>query len=94
MQDMGESFTRQLLCGVARVVSSEEQHDLGLVENGGELGGTLGTDLVAPETVNDGWSRDGQGAGLSAGADTKANAWGRFKPPSSILERLQRQVAL
>ena len=28
------------------------------------------------------------------GADTKANAWGRFEPPSSILERLQRQVAL
>ena len=33
-------------------------------------------------------------ANVSAGADTKANTPGRFECPSSLLERLQRRVAL
>ena len=33
-------------------------------------------------------------ANVSAGADTKANTSGRFECPSSLLERLQRRVAL
>ena len=48
--------------------------DLRLLEDGGERGGALGSDAVAPETASEG--QDGNGderVGVSMGADTKAN---------------------
>ena len=47
--------------------------DLGLLEDGGERGCALGSDVVVVETVQERQSRDGWRAGVSAGADTKAN---------------------
>ena len=57
-----------------------ELRDLGLVEDGRELGDALDSDRVAQETATEGWSEDGQKSGVSAGADTKANAWGGGAP--------------
>ena len=58
-----------------------ELGDLRLLENGGELRGILGSDLVEAETVTAGWSEDGQKSGVSAGADIKANAWQAVRVP-------------
>ena len=48
--------------------------DLSLLEDGGERGGALGSDAVVTEPVNERRGRDGERAGMSAGADIKANA--------------------
>ena len=62
--------------------------DLRLFEDGGELGGALGSDLVRAETAKEGRSEDGQKSGVSRGADTKANTFGsRFKPHSALQAR-------
>ena len=53
--------------------------DLGLLEDGGERGCALGADVVVVETVQERQSGDGERAGVSAGADTKANAWGGWR---------------
>ena len=52
-----------------------ELGDLRLLEDGGELRGTLGSDVVEAEPVNKRWSENGQKSGMSSGADTKANTW-------------------
>ena len=43
------------------------------LESLGERYGALVSDLVALETVRERWGKNGQRAGVSAGADTKAN---------------------
>ena len=53
-----------------------ELGDLGLHEDGRELGGALRTDGVVLETVRNGWSSDDEKASVSTGADTKANTTG------------------
>ena len=54
-----------------------ELGDLGLLEDGGELRGSLGSDAVVLETATEGWSEDGQKSGVSAaGADIKASTFG------------------
>ena len=40
----------------------------------GERGSSFGTEAVFIETVRERWGENGQRAGVSAGADTKANA--------------------
>ena len=52
-----------------------ELADLGLLEDGSELGDALDSDLVDAETAKERQSGDGERAGMSAGADTKANTW-------------------
>ena len=51
--------------------------DLRLLEDGGERGGALGSDAVAPETASEGQDGNGERVGVSMGADTKANTMGR-----------------
>ena len=46
--------------------------DLRLLEDGGERGGALDSDVVAIETVGEGRSEDGKRAAVSRGADSKA----------------------
>ena len=58
-----------------------ELADLGLLEDGGELGDALVSDRVVAETATEGWSEDGQKSGVSAGADTKANTWEVVRVP-------------
>ena len=48
-----------------------ELGDLRLFEDGGERGGALVSDEVALETAKEGWSGDGERAGVAAGADTQ-----------------------
>ena len=53
-----------------------ELGDLRLLEDGGELRGAFGSDVVLLETVNERRGEDGETEGVSRGADTKANAFG------------------
>ena len=48
-----------------------------LLEDSGERGSALVSDLVVPETANKGRSEDGGRVSVSTGADTKANTLGR-----------------
>ena len=43
--------------------------DLRLLEDGGERGGALVSDLVASETASEGWGGDGERVGVSMGID-------------------------
>ena len=52
-----------------------ELGDLRLLEDCGERGGALGSDVVAFETASEGWDGDGERVGVSMGADTTANTW-------------------
>ena len=54
--------------------SALELRDLGLLEDGRELGDALRSDAVALETVRKGRGEDDEKASMSAGADTKGNA--------------------
>ena len=47
--------------------------DLRLLEDGSERGGALDSDVVVSETAGEWWSKDGERAAVSRGADTKAN---------------------
>ena len=47
--------------------------DLRLLEDGGERGGALVSDVVASETASEGWGGDGERVGVSMGVDRKAN---------------------
>jgi hypothetical protein len=47
--------------------------DLRLLEDGGERGGALVSDLVASETASEGWDGDGERVGVSMGIDRKAD---------------------
>ena len=51
--------------------------DLRLLEDGSERGGAVGSDVVARETVNERRNEDGATAGVSRGADEKANTMGQ-----------------
>ena len=53
--------------------------DLGLLEDGSELGDALVSDPVVANTAKERQSGDGERAGVSAGADTRANTRGRFE---------------
>ena len=54
-----------------------EVGDLRLVEDGSKRGGTVVSDVVVPETASEGQDGHGEKVGVSTGADTKANTWGR-----------------
>ena len=47
--------------------------DVRLFEDGGELGGTLVSDVDVRQTVSEEQSGDGERSGVSRGIDTKAN---------------------
>ena len=47
--------------------------DLRLLEDGGERGGALGSDVVAPEAASEGQDGNGERVDVSMGADTRAN---------------------
>ena len=51
--------------------------DLRLLEDGGERGGALDSDVVAPETAGEGQDGNGERVGVSMGADRKASSLGR-----------------
>jgi hypothetical protein len=55
--------------------------DLRLLEDGGERGGALITDIVVVETASEGWGGDGERVSVSMGIDTKANTLGRRRTP-------------
>ena len=55
--------------------------DLRLLEDGGERGDALGSDVVAPNTASEGQDGNDERVGVSMGADTKANALGRWRTP-------------
>ena len=61
-----------------------ELGDLRLLEDGGELRGALGSDVVLPETVNERRGEDGETEGVSRGADTKANTLGAAAHSSEV----------
>ena len=65
-----------------------------LVEDCSKRGGALVSDVVGPETASEGWRGDGERVSMSTGADTKANTRDLVRAPGSLLERLQRVVAL
>ena len=50
----------------------------------------MGSDAVATEPVNERWSGSGEPAGVSSGADTKANALGA----GGALELLEHAILL
>ena len=50
--------------------------DLRLLEDGGERGKALDSDVVPPETASEGQDRNGERVGVSMGADTKASTRG------------------
>ena len=52
-----------------------EVGDLCLVENGSERSGALVSKAVAFETASEGWDGSSERAGVSMGADRKANTW-------------------
>ena len=58
----------------------------------GERGSSFGTEAVVLETVRERWGENGQKAGVSAGADTKANTLGTGgalqRGQGALLERL------
>ena len=68
--------------------------DLRLLEDGGERGGALGSDLVSRDTASDGQDGNGERVGVSMGADTKANTQELVREAGGLLERLQCRVAL
>ena len=69
--------------------------DLCLFENGSKRGGALISDPVLLETVNERRDEDGERAGVSAGADTKANTLGAAAHLSSeILVSLRTAASL
>jgi hypothetical protein len=68
--------------------------DLRLLEDGGEHGGTLISDVVATKTASEGQDGNGERVGVSMGADTKANTLELVREAGGLLERLQRRVAL
>ena len=51
--------------------------DLRLLEDGGERGGALGSDVVVRDTVSEGQDGNGERVGVSMGADTRTNTLGR-----------------
>ena len=57
--------------------SALEMGDHCLLEDGGERRGALVSDAVFFETASKGWGGDGERVGVSMGADTKSNTWGR-----------------
>ena len=57
--------------------------DLRLLEDGSERGGALSSYAVAGETASEGQNGNGESAGLSMGADRKANALVREGPAYS-----------
>ena len=59
-----------------------ELGDSRLFEDGSERGGALIFDVVLLETVNERRDEDGETAGVSRGADMKANASGRRRTPA------------
>ena len=63
--------------------------DLRLLEDGGERGGALGSDVVAPETASEGQDGNGERVGVSMGADTKANMCGSGAPEVGDLRLLE-----
>ena len=63
-----------------------ELGDLGLLEDGRELGDALVSDAVAVETVRKGRGGDDENASVSAGADMKANAFGAAAHSSEVTE--------
>ena len=67
--------------------------DLRLLEDGGERGGTLISDLVVPQTVSEEQSGDGVKEQACQWALTR-NLGAGFRAPGGLLERLQRGVAL
>ena len=52
----------------------------------GERGSSFGTEAVVLETVRERWGENGQKAGVSAGADMKANAFGAAAHSSEVTE--------
>ena len=68
--------------------------DLRLLEDGGERGGALGSDVVACHAASEGPEGNGERVGVSTGADRKANAQGPVRGSCGLLELLQRGVAL
>ena len=50
-----------------------ELSDPRLLEDGGERGDALGSDVVAPNTASEGQDGNDERVGVSMGADTKAN---------------------
>ena len=58
-----------------------EVGDLRLLEDGGERGDALGSDVVAPNTASEGQDGNDERVGVSMGADTKANTLGRWLTP-------------
>jgi hypothetical protein len=56
--------------------SALEVGDLRLLEDGGERGGALNSDLVVPQTESEEQSGDGERSGVSMGVDRKANTQG------------------
>ena len=56
--------------------------DLCLLEDGGERGDALGSDVVAPNTASEGQDGNDERVGVSMGADRKANTWGRRRTPA------------
>jgi hypothetical protein len=61
--------------------------DLRLLEDGGERGGALFSDLVVSETASEGWDGDGERVGVSMGADKKQTLgedWGEAMHLSSL----------
>ena len=55
--------------------------DLRLFEDGGERGGALSPDAVVRDTASEGQDENGERVGVSTGADTNANAKGRWLTP-------------
>ena len=56
--------------------------DLRLLEDGSERGGALGSYAVEVETASEGQNGNGESAGVSMGADRKANTWERRRTPT------------
>ena len=68
--------------------------DVRLFEDGGELGGTLVSDVVVLQTVSEEQSGDGERSGVSRNADAKSKTRELVRATGGLLERLQRRVAL
>ena len=61
-----------------------EVGDLRLLEDGSERGGALGSYAVHVETASEGQNGNGESAGVSMGADTKAKLYGAAAHFSSL----------
>ena len=62
--------------------------DLRLLEDGGERGGALLSDLIPSKAASEGRNGNGGRASMSTGADTKANKPGE-RGPRVVCERLE-----